>query len=169
MPKAVLIEKDPFDVALSLQNVTLGKYRIVHSVDGKNFETLTNLLGLSNKGECLVDLTVDITMPIVQVVGQISYVLERECGKTLTNFMEKKKIQVSDTFDLNDAEDIEELEYFTEKSFSLGAYVQEQMVMGLTPFPQKGKKKEGVLVSDGLDETVKMEKNPFSVLKQLKS
>ncbi len=167
--KAILIEKDPYDVALSLQNVTLGKYRVLGQVAEKHFTALTTLLNLPNKGYCRVDFTVDINMPIVQVKGTLEYSLERECGLSLKPFMETKKISVQDTFDLEDEEDVKELDYFTEKTFVFGPFVQEQLVMGLTPFPFKDQKKQEVLISDGLEEEIKSEKNPFSVLKQLKS
>ena len=124
------------------------------------------------KGFILVDVDVEVKLPIVRVKGKVKTVFERNCIKTLDPYLESLSYNVEDNFSLKDEETFD-LAYINDRQFDFKDYLLEQIFLNFNQYPTKVKEEEGgresLIVSDGLENGSEEKKNPFSVLKQLKS
>ena len=127
-------------------------------------------LGLPAEGQGEVTLELTIKRPLIRVQGTITTQLTRECVRTLETFPHPQTITVDETLSLkplNEEADCIELEG---DALDMGDYIRQQIILGLDPYPLKdGGERGGLVVDDGQSEVVAAEKNPFAVLKQLKS
>lgn len=175
-PRAT-VNKDPFGVVLDLPGLKDGIYKIEGEASAENWQKVCETAAVPNKGSGKATLKLDIAGPVIRVTGTIDVTIEQECVRTLEAFMSEQHFDVTETLARKTPKDQidKDSDAFVIEgdAFDVGDFLTQHIILNLDPYPIKDPKgrtlRGGVMVSDGLDETIKEEKNPFSVLKQLKS
>lgn len=150
-----------------------GTYHVEGPLTEAWWADLCKQLGLPPVGEGHVRLDFEFRPPLVMVRGSLDTAFERECVRSLEPFMQSTTMMVDEVLAIGALADDEQAQHIIPLEadvLDVGDFIRQQITIGLDPYPVKGAgPRGGILVSDGLDEMVAEEKNPFSVLKKLKS
>jgi uncharacterized metal-binding protein YceD (DUF177 family) len=156
-----------------------GVYKIQGAATAQSWEKVCQTLGVPAKGGAKAEVYLDVAGPVIRARGSMEIELEQVCVRTLEPFMLGQHITFSETLTrgtrTRKAEEADDDDTFVIEgdTFDVGDFLTQHIVLNLDPHPIKDPSSRGVrgglVLSDGLDEVVKQEKNPFSVLKQLKS
>ncbi|MBI1362798.1 MAG: hypothetical protein GC134_02345 [Proteobacteria bacterium] len=173
----VTLGKDPFDLVMDVPGLKDGVYKIEGTSTPGSWARVCDTLEVPHKGEGHAALSLEVAGPVLRINGDLRVVLEQICVRTLEPFMSEQSFKVSETLTRatrqQKAEEDDNAFMIEGDQFDVGDFLMQHVVLNLDPYPIKDPaeraKRGGVLLSDGLDEVVREEKNPFSVLKQLKS
>lgn len=164
--------RSPEAVMFTVSRLKTGIYHVEGDMGANWWADLCKELGLPVAGTGRVDLYFDVKAPLIMVSGTIQTELERECVRTLEAFVEKRSFSIDEVLAFGDApvEMEDEVLPLEEDTLDVGEYIRQHIIANLEPYPIKdGGPRGGIILSDGLDEGTLNEKNPFAVLKQLKS
>lgn len=128
-----------------------------------------NDFSLPEKGYCKVNLTISVRAPLIEVRGDIEVMYEREDVRSLEKFDQVRVVEVDEQL-VMPGHEIEGALPLDDQMLDMAELVREHVILNFDPHPLKNpNSRGGFIVSDGLDEELKEEKNPFSALKHLKS
>ena len=165
-------DKDPFAVEFKLQNMKSGDYLVKGDVKEDMWAKSCKRIGVPVHGCCSVDIDVEKTRAEIGISGTIYTTMMRTCVRTLKEFELQEELKFAEKVPLRLHAAEQEGDVFEGEVFNMGDYLTEQIIISMDPYPTHPdvlSAKEGAFdVTDGLDEEVKEEKNPFSVLKDLK-
>lgn len=166
-------QKDPTTVSLKVHTMKKGLYHIVGEVSSEKWDLLCDDMGVSRGGQCSVDLVIEKDRGFLTFKGQVLLQTQRTCVRTLKQFLLDECLKIEDRLclDATKAGDMDDV--FEEDIFSVADFIREQIVLLMNPYPvhpDTNTAEAGDFdVSDNLQEKDLNEKNPFSVLKHLKS
>lgn len=164
---------DPFTLSLKVQSMKSGIYHVVGDVSAENWQETCTHIGVGDGGSCHIDIELEKASGFLTFKGTIKMQTTRTCVRTLEEFLLEETLGVSDRLCLapEKAEELDEV--FTEESLDLKEFLTQQIVVEMENYPvhpNTHSAGEGAFdVSDGQESEVADEKNPFSVLKHLKS
>lgn len=158
--------KKPEEVILDIQSLKNGTYQIKGDLSKAYWVKLCKELDLEPKGGGEVELTLDVSQPIVHISGQVKTTFERQCVRTLEMFMDSHTHKVDEHLTWKKEMAQDEVMYQEEVSLDFSDFIHQQIMLGFDLHPVKDPHhRGGVVLSDGYEETA--ENNPFAVLKQL--
>lgn len=161
--------KAPETVVLDITRFKNGSYGISGNVAESWWAELCQQVGLQAAGGCKATLQVQITRPVIEITGTIDATFARSDVRTLESFTQEQRITVKEVMAMPGHE-IEGALPLEGEMLDIGEFIREQIMLNFDEHPLKNPNSRGTfVVSDGLDEERKEEKNPFSVLKHLKS
>lgn len=167
-------EKDPFTVSLKAFSLHKGLYHVVGQVSDEHWQEACADMGLTAGGNCFIDVDIEKTKDFIIFKGHVNMKTNRTCGRTLEEFELEEHIEVDDRLCLSPEKLGEMDELFTETDLHVKDFIMQQIIVGMDPYPvhpgTKSAHEEGAFdVTDGIENDDIDEKNPFSVLKHLKS
>lgn len=170
-------KKDPYTVSFEISALKNGHYHIEGEASAENWAKACEQMNVKAGTPCVVDIVLTKKSYALQLSGSIQGSCLRECVRTLKEFEETFKFSFSEEIYFKEREDDEDFhEILDGDVFSVGEYVNEQIILNLNPYPvhpSTTTAKDGQFdLLDGQEERInkeKEEKNPFSVLKGLKS
>lgn len=161
--------KAPETVVLDISRFKNGTYGIGGQVADAWWADICAQVKLPAEGGCTVDLTVQISRPVIEVRGTLDVRFAREDVRTLEPFTQEQRITVDEVLAMP-GHDIEGALPLEGEMLDMGEFIREQVMVNFDENPLKNPHSRGsFMVSDGLDDERREEKNPFSVLKHLKS
>lgn len=166
--------KDPFTVTFDMATIKNGLYLIEGSFGEDGWKEICKRMDSdASKGEGKSSLSLDKKNANVHIYGTIELEIERVCTRSLDSFLEKSTIEVDEHLTLNPEIAEEGSDILLQGDFNIGSFVADHIVIGINPYPihpnSEDTERGAVIVSDGMDEEVEEEKNPFSALKDLQS
>lgn len=169
-------EKDPFDVSFDVDKLKNGIYKIKGQVSKGLWEKACEQINVPHSGYCKVDANFEKEGDRLVFTGTIQTQMKRECARTLELFDLDETFEFKEEISLFDKEDSEFMEVLRGSQLDMKDYFIQQIILHMNPYPIHPatlSAKEGEFdVKDGQEKRIqkeKEEKNPFSVLKGLKS
>lgn len=161
--------KAPESVVLDISRFKNGSYSIGGKVADGWWAEVCQQVNLPAAGGCDVALTVQITRPVIEISGHLDVQFERNDVRTLEPFTQNQHIEISEILAIPGHE-VEGALPLEGEMLDMGELIREHVILNFDEHPLKNPNSRGTfMVSDGLDDERKAEKNPFSVLKHLKS
>lgn len=171
-------EKDPFTVAVNVDQLKSGFYLVEGEATAESWAKACKQMGVGAGGYCKARCVFEKTHGVLKFEGHISFDSERECVRTLQSFMEEQSFEFKDEVLLgeNREDENETREVLKTAILDMGDFLTQQIILNMNPYPIH----PGTLASkdgefnylDGQEKALleeKAQKNPFSVLKDLKS
>lgn len=176
MNYAAVYEKDPFTVNFDIDKLKNGVYKITGQVSECLWADACAQMKIPNSGFCKVDMEVLKEGDRLIFSGHIATQMKRECVRTLELFDMDDSFEFKEEVSLFEKEDSEFMEVLNGSVLDMKEYIVQQIILHMNPYPIHPatlSAKEGEFdIRDGQEKRVqqeKEEKNPFSVLKGLKS
>jgi uncharacterized metal-binding protein YceD (DUF177 family) len=165
---------DPFSLVLEIRNMKDGWYHIDGVVSAENWQKMCKTAGVAPAGDVVIDAEIEKLPFKMRLMGRVKAKIEQTCIRSLQPLKTALDIQFNEEIFLTEPREGEKAdEVLTGDTFDFGYFIKQIIQLDIDPYPvhqdtlniPKGE----FGFSDGLEEEVKMEKNPFSVLKDLKS
>ena len=165
--------QNPLALVLDVHNLRNGLYHVDGDVEKQSWQEVCDVAGVKPVGNIIIDIDIDKLSFKMHITGSITANIEMECIRSLKKFEKQLDINIDEDIFLTDPREGEEAdEILTEDSFNVGDFIREIIHLNIDPYPVH----ESTLnipkgefgLSDGLEEEIKTEKNPFAVLKNLK-
>lgn len=167
--------KDPFQLLIDIKGLKNGLYKIEGIASEESWYQVCKRIGVPCYGEGQASFDMEKLGDVLRLTGVVNILMSRQCNRTLEYFDLKENIQFEEEFSISEAE-LDEDEAFNDGQFDVGNYLIQQVVLGMEPYPVHpstlSQNDGGFDLKDGFDEQINKEKekkNPFSVLKHLKS
>ncbi|MAI08068.1 MAG: hypothetical protein CMF61_03825 [Magnetococcales bacterium] len=169
-------EKDPFTVSFDVDRLKNGTYKIKGEVSSENWSAACKQMQVEEGGFCFIDAELEKKGAMLMFSGEIKTKMNRECVRTLETFELEETFKFQEEVSMFDKEESEFMEVLQGSQLNMKDYFIQQIILYMTPYPihpatlsvQDGE----FDIKDGQEKRVqqeKEEKNPFSVLKGLKS
>lgn len=166
-------KKDPFTVQFDLETLRNGKYLVEGEVSSENWHKACERIDVPAVGQCYARLVIDKSSYKIDFQGEIDVEMERDCSRSGEAFMFSEKLTFTETAFLKARTKEEEEDLFESSILDVGHYLTEQIILEMNPIPVSplyiSREIGGFDVVDNLDDEENDKKNPFSVLKSLKS
>lgn len=164
---------NPFAVDLKVHSMKAGMYHVVGDVSDSDWEEACERIGVEKGGCCFVDVEIEKRAGFLYFTGNIKMQTKRTCVRTLQEFMLDESFEIEDRLCLA-AEKAEEMdEVYADETLEVKDFLSQQIVLEMENYPvhpSTHSTEAGAFdVEDGQEKEVNEEKNPFSVLKHLKS
>lgn len=165
--------KDPLALSLDVHNLRNGLYHIEGEGNEAGWQEICDLAKVKPLGKLVVNLDMEKLSYKLKLTGTIIADVEMTCIRTLEPLQKHLDIRVDEEIFLTDPrEDEKPDEILQGDMFQVGDFINQIIQLGIEPYPVHESTmsiaKGEFCLSDGMDEKVKEEKNPFSVLKDLK-
>ena len=165
--------KDPFDVSLKVDEMKNGTYLFEGEVSNEHWMEACLRIKVPQSGSCRAKLIVEKTSYSLDISSEIHCVMQRECSRTLEMFDEESNLSYKERLYLSPQDENEEADAFEGSVLDVGDILTQHIILEMSQYPIhhrfEGGKEGEFDVLDGQQEEVDDEKNPFSVLKNLKS
>lgn len=173
---AAVYEKDPFTVSFDVDRLKNGVYKIKGQVSDENWLKACKQMQVETGGSCYVDAEFEKKGSMLTFSGVIQTKMCRECVRTLEKFELEEQYKFQEEVSIFDKEESEFMEVLQGSKLDMKDYFIQQIILYMEPYPvhpatlsaQNGE----FDIKDGQEKRIqqeKEEKNPFSVLKGLKS
>lgn len=169
-----IYRKDPFTVSFDLENLKSGLYLIEGEVSEAHWQKACEQIGVSPEGgKCFARVVLDKSMHQLKLSGKIDVEMNRLCSRSGEPFMMKESLDFEESAYLPAAKDVSEEDMFESSTLDVGDYITQQIILEMNQFPISPAHISAELgafdVTDKLESEEAEKKNPFSVLKSLKS
>ena len=169
-------KNDPFTVKFDVDKLKNGTYKIEGEVAPELWREACKQIKVAEGGRCSVDTVLKKAGGMLKFSGQITTTMMRECVRTLETFELTETYHFTEEVSMFDMEESEFMEVLQGQTLNMKDYFIQQIILYMTPYPIHPatlSAKEGEFdIKDGQEKRIqkeKEEKNPFSVLKGLKS
>ena len=171
-------KKDPFSVSLNVDSLKNGAYYIEGDVSEANWFNACEQIDVPKSGKCHISCTLNKRGNVLKFMGDIQTEMRRECVRTLKVFDEKETIHFDEEVYIDEVENEEGAmkEALHGSVLEMKDYLTQQIILHMNTYPVHpdtlSAKKGAFGLDDGQEKAIKkekLEKNPFSVLKGLKS
>lgn len=166
-------KKDPFSVSLNLEDMKNGRYLFEGEVSSGNWLKACERIQVPQGGKCFARLIVEKNSYAMDFESHIECTMVRECVRTLENFEDSAELHYKERVYLQAQNEDEEADMFEGSLLDVGDILVQHIILEMNPYPVhsrfKGAEQGDFDVLDGQQDAVEEEKNPFSVLKSLKS
>lgn len=171
-----IYDKDPFTVSFDVDKLKNGIYKIKGNVSKDLWYKACEQMKVPPTGSCMVDAEVEKGSGKLSFKGFIQTKMERECVRTLQMFELEEKFEFQELVSLFDREESDFMEVLHGSQLDMKDYFIQQIILHMNAYPIHPAtlaSKDGEFdIKDGQEKRIqqqKDEKNPFSVLKGLKS
>jgi uncharacterized metal-binding protein YceD (DUF177 family) len=169
-------DKDPFAVTFDVDKLKNGTYKIKGQISEELWHKACLQMQVAPKGHCFIESELEKQGGKLTFSGHIQTKMERECTRTLKLFELEEEYDFKEVISLFDKEDSEFMEVLQGSLLDMKDYFIQQIILHMNAYPIHPAilaTKEGEFdIKDGQEKRIqqeKEEKNPFSVLKGLKS
>lgn len=168
-----VFKKDPFTVSLKVDTLKQGEYLVEGEVSEENWFEACDQAKVSHGGHCTASLVVKKTSFSLEISGKANVSMLRECARTMEEFESDESFEFDERLYLNPINEEEEADAFEGDTLNVADYLTQQVIIHMKQFPVSPAtlaSGDGAFdVVDGQQDEVDEKKNPFSVLKSLKS
>jgi uncharacterized metal-binding protein YceD (DUF177 family) len=166
--------QNPLTLKLDIHNLRAGLYRINGDVEEESWQKVCETAGIKPAGEVSIDIDMQKYSYKLHLTGTINTNVEMVCIRSLKPFEKKIDIVIDEEIFLTDPREGEEAdEILKDDTFDAGDFIKQIIQLNVDPYPihesTLNVPKGEFGLEDGLKEEVQKEKNPFAVLKDLKS
>ena len=158
---------------MDIHNIKDGLYHIDGDIEESSWHKICEEAGVKPLSNIIVDIDLERRSFKICVTGKIQASIEMSCIRSLKAFEKKLDIDINEEIFFSDPREGEEAdEVLSGDVFDVGDFIKQIIHLNIDPYPVH----ESTLnipngefgLSDGLEETIKDEENPFAVLKDLK-
>lgn len=171
-----IYKKDPFSVSFNVDNMRNGHYLIKGEVSEENWFDTCKQINVPAFGQCYAICTVDKKGNVIRIFGELKTTMTRNCVRTLEDFTESEVLKFKEQMYVEDREGEEMAVVLNGAILDMKEYLTQQIILNMNAYPvhpkTKSMEKGNFGVDDGQEKALleeKEKKNPFSVLKDLKS
>tara|TARA_B100000614_G_scaffold223513_1_gene211914 strand:+ start:85 stop:627 length:543 start_codon:yes stop_codon:yes gene_type:complete len=169
-------KKDPCEVNFDVSHLKSGTYLVEGTFSDENWQGITDRMDIEPGGKARARIEVTKTSTELFVEGWVECEMKQVCIRTLKPFIAEYKFTIKERIALQPeykSEDDQETLVLTHNKFNVGEVIAQHIILHKEPHPihpdEKDKKRGDVVYGDSMEKQIKEEKNPFSVLKSLKS
>jgi uncharacterized metal-binding protein YceD (DUF177 family) len=166
--------KDPFSLTLDIRQFRGGEYQVKGEASPDSMKMLCERIGVDGKGTCSANVVFSKAVNFeFKTTGTIDLEVERTCIRSLKPFMHKETLTLNEVLKLSPLREGEDDDLLETDQLNVGDYLSQLIIVYMDAYPihpkEKNKPAGSFNVDDGIQDEVDEEKNPFSVLKSLKS
>ncbi|MFT7434001.1 MAG: uncharacterized metal-binding protein YceD (DUF177 family) [Alphaproteobacteria bacterium] len=169
-------KKDPFSVSFNVDTMRNGSYLIEGDVTDENWKGACKQINVPEFGKCFIRCIVEKAGNVLNMMGEIKTTMKRTCVRTLKEFPEDEVIKFHERVFIDDRGEDEITVVLHGAILEMKEYLVQQIILNMNSYPihpdTLSCKKGEFDLNDGQEKAIlkeKEEKNPFSVLKDLKS
>lgn len=164
---------DPLTLNIDIHNIKEGLYHINGEANAEKWLKVCKTADIKPLGDVNIDIDMQRFSFKIHLTGTITAQVERTCIRTLKPFKTNININIDEEiFTTKPREDEDPDEILQGSIFDVGDFIEQMVNLNIDPYPIH----ESTLnvpvgefgLSDGIEEEVKEQQNPFAVLKDLK-
>tara|TARA_R110000868_G_scaffold190862_2_gene434964 strand:- start:29995 stop:30552 length:558 start_codon:yes stop_codon:yes gene_type:complete len=169
-------KKDPFSITFNVETMKNGSYLVEGVVSPENWTAACQQIDVPDAGKCAARCVIEKRGNVLKLLGEIKTTMRRTCVRILEEFDEDEILKFHEQVFIGESNEDDMTEVLDGPILDIKEYLIQQIILHMNAYPIHPKthsdKKGEFQLNDGQEKALikeKEEKNPFSVLKGLKS